>query len=101
MIKGTVFQIPVLKNRVTLLVGILHGEGGGCSFLLKQLPVDLRARARPPWGPGLLAGFVLVGERGQGTGRREGGLGGGQGGGRGVRGCVGANRKQGWVLFSN
>lgn len=28
--------------------------------------MDLRACARPPWGPGLLAGFVLVsGARGQ------------------------------------
>ena len=55
-----------------MLVGILHGEGCGCSFLLSQFPVDLRARARPPWGPGLLAGFVLVsGARGQ-EDRKEG-----------------------------
>lgn len=32
--------------------------------------MDLRARARPPWGPGLLAGFVLVsGARGQEDGK--------------------------------
>ena len=50
-----------------------------------------------PWSPG----WLCSGEWGQGTGRQEGGLGGGQGGGHGVRECVGANRKQGWVVFSN
>lgn len=44
----------------------------GALFFLSQFPVDLRARARPPWGPGLLAGFVLVsGARGQ-EDRKEG-----------------------------